>query len=315
MYMSGNIESMPLTSYGTLPVNEDRAGVRWAGVACEAGFNGPRTYTTIYHQTYPTKSMAKKRRYTYYEAEWVAGGVYHVYNSGVKPNRLFVDPIHYRTFVEMLRDGPTFFSDIFAFALIPNHFHFALQLLSQEDLRNKILAKRRGKQTQFEKYWLLGDITYNKLIGDYWATFFSGYALYVNPLLKRRGTLLNQTVRRIRVRDDLVSRRLIMYIHTNEVKHGMLAQYDQSHYRTSFAYFLRSEPNQWLAKEKVLARFEGVENFLRRHEAYVLKYGHQLSAFDEELYFDPLQDGFGDAPYVEFLEGDDRAEEPLTDRW
>ena len=250
------------------------------------------------------QASPRKRRYGYYAAEWVPGGVYHVYNAAVKPNILFAESGHYLTFVKLLRDRPTFFSEIFAFALIPNHFHIALRLLTEEELRRKISLKTRGKRTRYEKRWLVGEVTYNQLIGDYWATFFTIYAMYANPLLGRRGTLFNQTVRRIRVRDDLISRRLIMYIHANEVKHGMLARYDASSYRTSFAYFLHPNTRQWLAKATVLDRFGGLEAFLSCHEAYARQYGHQISAFDEELYFDPPEAGLGEAPYVDFLEGD-----------
>ncbi len=250
--------------------------------------------------------MPRARRKSYYESDWVPEGVYHVFTSAVTHNQLFAAPEHYRTFVETLRDRIPFFAQIFAFALITNHFHLVLRLLPEAELRAAILAKRRGARTAKEKKWVSdsGEVTYHQLIGDYWATFLALHANYVNPLLKRRGTLFNQTLRRIRVRDDLISRRLIMYVHTNEVKHKMLSRYDGSGLRTSFAYYLREGEKQWLATDVVLERFGGMREFLRKHEEYVKKYGTQISAFDEMLYFDPPDGGGEVAPYVEFLEGE-----------
>lgn len=255
----------------------------------------------------PPKSKRKPRRRSYYEAEWVSGGVYHVFSAAVHRNVLYADPPHYRTFVELLRDRATVFAEVFAYALIPNHFHLALRLRPEATLRTAIETRRRSDRTVFEKRYLRGELAYNQLIGDYWATLLAGYAQYANPLLDRRGTLFNQTLRRIRVRDDLVSRRLIMYIHTNEVKHGMHSVYDDSGLRTSFAYYLSDREDQWLAKAAVLQRFGGLDQLLSRHAAYVKKYGQQLSAFDEYLYFVPEKGHTAEAPYHDFLEDTEAA--------
>ena len=128
------------------------------------------------------------------------------------------------------------------------------------------------------------------------------YARFYNPKAKRRGTLFNRPLRRIRVRKDLISRRLIMYIHTNEVKHGVRATYDRAGLRSSFAYYGLERRDHWLARAAVLERFAGLEAFYREHEAYVRKYGAQISAFDEQLYFAPAEDIPDQAPHVEFLE-------------
>ena len=247
--------------------------------------------------------MEQPRANSYYEAVWVAGGVFHVFNSAVALNRLFVAPAHYRYFVELLLARVTPFAEVFAYALLPNHLHLALRLRSEGELRRRIEAKSRGKRFVNERRWLAGQLPYHRLIGDYWATFFAMYASYYNPLVGRRGTLFDQTVRRIRVRADLLSRRLIMYIHTNEVKHGLLGAYDRSGLRTSFAYYGRERDDHWLARGAVLERFGGQEAFYRAHEDYVRKYGRYVSAFDERLYFAPPGGSpLEEAPYYSFLE-------------
>ena len=248
------------------------------------------------------KRVKRKRRSYYYEAPWEPGGVYHVYSSAVEPNRLFGHPDHYQFFVELLRDRIACFAEIFAYALLINHFHVAVRLPSEAWLRTDILSRPPDERTAKEEGWLRGEVPYRQLIGDYWNALTSVYARYYNPKAKRRGTLLNRPLRRIRVREDLISRRLIMYVHTNEVKHGVRTTYHQANLRSSFAYYRLERPDHWLARAAVLERFGGLEAFYRRHDAYVRKYGTQISTFDEQLYFAPTVDIPEESPYVEFLE-------------
>ena len=246
--------------------------------------------------------MGRKKRKYYYEADWEAGGVYHVYNHAVQPNVLFTERAHGIYFLELLRDRVAGFAEIFAYALIPNHYHLALRLRLEEELEAMIYDKPLGKRTAKERAWLDGEVSYHQLIGDYFATVFAMYANYFNPRVGRRGTLLNQTLRRIRVREDLISRRLIMYIHTNEVKHGMRPTYLDVGMRSSLCYYLSERESTWLATGVALSRFGGLDKMLSAHEAYVRKYGHAISQFDEQLYFDPEGGGPDEAPYLPFLE-------------
>ena len=247
--------------------------------------------------------MPKGKPTYYYRAQWEPGGVYHVYNSAVQPNRAFASEERYRFFVELLRDRLPGFATVFAYAIIPNHFHLALQLRPLGEFETWVRSK--AKRTVKEEKWLRGELPYHQLVGDYFSVLFAIYATAFNASVGRRGTLLDRGVRRIRVRDDLLSRRLIMCIHTNEAKHGMLADYTQSGLRTSFAYYGMERDDHWLARDAVLVRFGGLEAFYRRHAGYVRKYGTQVGAFDEALYFDPVGKDAASllvAPPHEFLE-------------
>lgn len=247
-----------------------------------------------------TRSRKSSRRYYY--ATWAPGGVYHVYNHAVMPNLLFGDGEDRHFFVMLLREKVIHFAEVFAYALIPNHFHIALRIKSEAALR-ALLADPEYNPTAYERKWLAGEATFTKMIGDHWANIFAMYTAHRNPKAKRRGTLLDQTVRRIRVRDDLVSRRLIMYIHTNEVKHHIRNDYEGSSYLIcSYAYYFKDRSDHWLARDTVLERFGGLDSFVRKHREYVKKYGTQISAFDEEIYFEAPGQPALETPYVEFLE-------------
>jgi len=237
----------------------------------------------------------------YYFAQWEAGGAYHVYNSAVYRNVLFQTESDHYKFRNRLRDMVASFADVYAFAFVKNHFHLSLRIHDMASIMQRL--ETATKLTAKEKKFLKGEVTFNQLIGSYFANVFKSYALSFNKRHHRRGTLFDQTVRRIRIRKDLTSRRLIMYIHSNEMKHHMGNSYTDIGIRSSFWHYTESrEVKSWLDVETVMARFGGLEKFFAQHENYVKKYGSKLPEFDEERYF-----GYGgkvvdNAPAIEWLD-------------
>lgn len=244
--------------------------------------------------------MSRDGTQPYYFAPWQGGGVYHVYNRAVHNNDLFLDEDDYQYFLKLLRERVTHFAELFAYALIPNHFHLAARLLSEAVLREKLLAARRLKVK--ERKWLAGECTYGQLIGDYWATAFAMYAQHLNPKANRSGTLLDQTLRRIRIREDLISRSLIMYVHTNEAKHGLRKVVSPRGIHTSLVYYYAQRDDHWLAVDAVRARFGSQAHFDARHAAYIKKYGARILAFDETDYLEAPGRAPLVAPAVDFLD-------------
>lgn len=237
----------------------------------------------------------------YYFATWVPGGSYHVYNSAVYRNVLFQTNSDHYKFRDRLRDMVTKFADVYAFAFVKNHFHCHLRIHDLQRTMQRLDAAK--KLTAKEKSFLSGEATFNQLIGSYFANVFKSYAQSFNLRHHRRGTLFDQTVRRIRVTGDLTSRRLIMYIHSNEMKHHMGNSYTDVDIRSSFWHYQRiGEMESWLDTQTVIKRFGSLETFFQRHERYVKKYGKNLPHFDEEKYFGYGGKVVAKAPEIEWLD-------------
>ena len=65
----------------------------------------------------------------------VDGGVYHVLNRGNARQTVFNDGIDYRTFVSLVKEGKSRHAvSIFAYCLMPNHFHLVVQPEHGEEL-------------------------------------------------------------------------------------------------------------------------------------------------------------------------------------
>ncbi len=240
----------------------------------------------------------------YYFAEWAPGGAYHVYNSAVYRNVLFQTNSDHYKFRDRIRDMVGMFADVYAFAFVKNHFHCSLRIHDLSRIEKRL--KEAHKLSAKEKKYLNGEATFNQLIGSYFANTFKSYALSFNKRHHRRGTLFDQTVRRIRIRKDLTSRRLIMYIHSNEMKHHMGNSYTDIGIRSSFWHYTEArEMKSWLDIDTVVERFGGLENFFAEHERYVKKYGSKLPDFDEELYFGYGGKVVAHAPFVDWLEDEE----------
>lgn len=56
--------------------------------------------------------------------------LYHVYNRGNNQQRIFYSPQHYFYFIEKMKAHLVPVADMLAWCLMPNHFHFLLQLRS-----------------------------------------------------------------------------------------------------------------------------------------------------------------------------------------
>ena len=247
----------------------------------------------------------------YHFAAWAPGGAYHVYNRAVHRNRLFVTRSDYFKFREMLQRRVASFAEVFAYACVLNHFHLSVRLFSLAELHYRLGHKRKLGKT--ERRFLDGEVTVNQLFGHYWAVAFRSYAQSFNLRHRRSGTLLDQTLRRIRTPGDVISRSLIMYIHTNEIKHRIGTSFTDVAERTSFSAYAKPHLAKFITAAPVLERFGGYDAMVGRHGEYARKWGPSLGELVEKEYF-----GYGralraEAPRVPFL--DDAlltAERPLV---
>lgn len=244
------------------------------------------------------------KTHAYFYAEWAPGGVYHVYNRAVAKNELFTRSTDYFKFVERLQKHISPYCELFAYALVINHFHLMLRLPSEETLAATL--NTRPELSKPEISWLGGATSYNALIGFLLGNCFKAYALSYNKRHDRHGTLLNQTVRRIRTVDDVVSRRLICYLHTQELKHGISDAYATIQNRSSFAQYSGAmRPTGLLTMAPVLERFGGLDIFLRSHERYTERYGAQIRSFRERRYFGKGLAKDAPQPFVDFLDDEE----------
>ena len=219
-----------------------------------------------------------------YYAPWYPGGSYHVYNRAVSLNRLFVVEKDVLRFRDSLRDKLRPFFEIYALACVGSHFHLHGRVRSLAKIERYLRGLPASQLLSLQRRYLAGEVGFQRLVGDAFARAFHGYARAFNRRHGRSGGLFNQTVRRLCVRDDLISRRLIAYLHCNEVKHGVGRRVMGLGYRTTFEEIARGQ-TFFCEATAVLERFGGRAAFVAYHRAYKARRLAALRRFDEQRFF------------------------------
>ncbi len=154
----------------------------------------------------------------------ITGEVYHVYNRGSDKRRIFDDKQDYLRFYQSLylfnsaepvinfssartniEQSRNVLVDIYAYALLPNHFHILLE------------QKEEGGISEFMK----------RVLG--------GYTSYYNERYIRSGTLFQGTFKRVHVDSDEQYRYLFAYVNENHVVHN-IQRSDEVIYSSSLHY-------------------------------------------------------------------------------
>jgi len=183
------------------------------------------------------------------------GNFYHVYNKGVDGCDIFRENRNYEYFLKLYEKYLSLVIDTIAWVLMPNHFHFALRVRSEEEI-NKILNERTiCKKSEVPK---IPDPSKQL------SNFFNAYAQAFNKAYERKGNLFQRPFKRKLVEDNEYLKTIIVYIHNNPVHHGfcsMPAEYVWS----SFFQYVKCNANG--LKEY----FEGIPNFIDVHKKDVEK--------------------------------------------
>ena len=125
--------------------------------------------------------------------EFVRGEYFHIYNRSVENTRLFKSDEDYVYFLDKITPKITaYHTSVFAFCLMPNHFHF---LLRQD-----------------------GDIPVYQIFND----LNNSYVQYYNYKYSRKGPLYQGSLKHKRIKNDNYLISLCQYIHFNPQKAGLV---------------------------------------------------------------------------------------------
>lgn len=185
---------------------------------------------------------------------FLPGTVYHVYNRGVSRQTVFVTDAHYRRFLALLAHHAVPCLHVYAFALLPNHFH--------------LVAAPRENAPRPASQGL--------------SNACNAYAQHFNRRMGRTGTLFCRPFQRKAVTDARYLAALVRYVHGNAHHHGLVGA-GQAWAYTSEALLCSDRPTR-LEREAVRV-WLGVGDTLTGLETLT-----GLAALVDEL-ADPLFEG------------------------
>lgn len=166
------------------------------------------------------------------------GKYYHVYNRGNNKEKLFYCTEDYDIFIKKYHHYLGTHIDTYAYCLLPNHFHLLIRIHDDQIESESIVSN------QFRK-------------------LFISYVKRVNSQKCRTGCLLTRNYRRVEICHESYLRNLILYIHNNPVKHGLVNNLIHYPYSSFNDYFLKKTSGS--LQTEVLEWFDGWENFLEHH--------------------------------------------------
>jgi putative transposase len=167
------------------------------------------------------------------------GNTYHIYNRGSNYQDTFFCDQDYQLFLEKFKYYLRNHCSLYAFTLLPNHYHLLLRVHDNE-------AGSRFSQ-QFMRFIL-------------------SYTNKVNFKMKRNGSLFLARFRRIKVDTEDYLKRLVYYIHHNPVKHNVSNDY-KTYPFSSYRIYLADKPTA-LARDETIDFYGGLADFIDYHNHF-----------------------------------------------
>ena len=171
------------------------------------------------------------------------GRYYHIFNRTINKELLFLNDENYNFFLSQWNKYFDGFLSVFAYSLMPNHFHIFAQVVSSSSSNINEELEEKCKR------------------------FFSSYTLSFNNQNRRKGSLFQKRFKRILVDKDDYFTKIIHYIHNNPIHHGIADSYEKWKYSSYNAIVSNGETK--VNRKEVLDWFGGKENFILFHQQNV----------------------------------------------
>jgi len=179
---------------------------------------------------------------------------YHIYNRGINSGAIFLTIDNYNFFLNKFSKYLNSVCEVYAYCLMPNHFHFLVKVKSKQELINSEIKFKVDTKT--------GLHTIENILSKQFAKFLSSYTQALNKVSGRHGALLESPFKRIKIDSDEYLKNLILCIHQNPTSLDL----DFKTYKFSSFKAIVSENPTHIKRNKVIELFQNKENFIFSHD-------------------------------------------------
>ncbi|MCS3735947.1 REP element-mobilizing transposase RayT [Mucilaginibacter dorajii] len=159
---------------------------------------------------------------------------YHLYNRGNNKDLIFFEEENYSYFLHQFKKHVLPFCDVFAYCLMPNHFHFFIRVNDKDPFE-------RGLKN-----------------------FFISYSKAINKKYNRVGSLFQGRYKISEITSNSYFTKIIAYIHQNPFVANLVKSLGGYKYSSYNAYLSNKETV--VCKYEVLDWFGGLESFIENHK-------------------------------------------------
>ena len=153
------------------------------------------------------------------QSRLLRGHTYHIYNRGNNRGRIFFELENYTYFMRLYKKYIAAIAELFAYCLLPNHFHLLLRIKDQGEFKDS----RDG------------------FVSAIFGTFLGTYVKAVNKRYKRSGALFEGRYQRVVIGSENQLFNTLVYIHQNPQKHGYVSSFQSWPY-SSYQYYITRDP-------------------------------------------------------------------------
>jgi len=170
---------------------------------------------------------------------------------------------------------------ILMLSLLPNHFHFAISICSEEEIEKHVSSLPPQQRTKTEGAYLetaVAERDIHGLVSTQWSRAFNSYTQAINKRFNRKGHLFHSPYRRSIINFDSQFSYLIYYLHHNSRKHGLVEDFSSDDWHSYHKLVATDET--FLERKHVLDWFGGKEAFIEFHS------GNHFESQFEKLYIE-----------------------------
>ena len=194
------------------------------------------------------------------------GKFYHIYNQGNNRENLFYKDENYVYFMKKFDLYLFDYVELYAFCLMPNHFHFLVRVKElKEVVEFNEYCNRRYSISQRNEISITN--LYSNFISEQFRRLFLSYSKSINKQSGRKGSLFCKGFKRKEINRLEYLLNAVVYIHRNPNHHGF--EVDYKDYKWSSYNRITEQRISKLKKSKVLSWFGDIENYRFVHNSIV----------------------------------------------
>lgn len=168
-----------------------------------------------------------------------SGHFFHLYNRGNNNENLFLEQDNYNYFLVLMKKYLLQVADVYSYCLLPNHFHVILRFYEMLQYTEDIKKRKNSLHQPI-------------------SNMLNAYTKAINKRYKRRGSLFQEHLKRIKITEETYLRNFIVYVNTNSTHHQIE---DYRTYKHSSYEALISEQETALKRDEVIELFGDLNNF------------------------------------------------------
>ncbi len=187
------------------------------------------------------------------------GVFYHIYNRGNNGEDLFLEERNYPYFLKLYEKYVTPIADTYTYCLLKNHFHFLVRIKTEGEIVSPNIKKGYSGEPS--------SITYQNNPSKNFSNHFNAYTKAINNSYHRTGSLFERPFQRNPVTQNSYLLELIIYIHFNPQKHGLINDFRKWRYSSYGAIVNKSKTR--LQRDEVIELFGNKSAFEEYHTGII----------------------------------------------